>query len=191
MSEEPGGIDLAALMRDVKKKIEEKTGVVYTEEEIREIAEYPLRPVVDSHEFKSTLLEEFRNHPERWNFRFGPDSLYRSSRGGMGVLLERLRAVLRPVQKLFWNPNPMIAALSRQSDLNAAYVYLLHNLSEELTRLNLEVQDLRSRHLQLQGRLEFLVRREKGLEEMVVYREDGKGGGPSPSPAGGRSRTTK
>ncbi|HWX24995.1 MAG TPA: hypothetical protein VN083_08140 [Vicinamibacteria bacterium] len=175
MTPEPGGIDLEALMRDVKKRIEEKKGTVYTDAEIREIAEYPLRPVLDAHEFRSTLLQEFRTHPERWNFRFGKDSLYRSSRGGMGALLERLRAILRPVQKLFWNPNPMIAALSRQSDLNEAYVYLLHNLAEELTRLNLEVQDLRSRHLQLQGRLEFLVRREKALEEMVVYREEPKG----------------
>jgi hypothetical protein len=97
----------------------------------------------------------------------------------MGGLLERLRGLLKPVQKLFWNPNPMIAALSRQSDLNEAYVYVLHNLAEELTRLNLEVQDLRSRHLQLEGRLEFLVRREKALEEMVVYRDGAEGGSKS------------
>ena len=70
----------------------------------------------------------------------------------------------------------MISALSRQSDLNEAYVYLLHNLAEELTRLNLEVQDLRSRNLQLEGRLEFLVRREKALEGMVVYRGEDEGG---------------
>ena len=36
----------------------------------------------------------------------------------VGRALEAARRLLRPVQKLFWNPNPMIAALSRQSDLN-------------------------------------------------------------------------
>src|SRR4029079_17813303 len=113
------------------------------------------------------------------------DEVYRSSRGALGRALEAIRRLLRPVQKLFWNPNPMIAALSRQSDLNAYYVHLLHNLAVEVTKLNLEVQDLKNRNLQLQGRLEFQVRREKTLEQMVVYREDavakpGSGGGGAP-----------
>ena len=81
-------------------------------------------------------------------------------------------ALLRPVQKLFWNPNPMIAALSRQSDLNRFYVHLLHNLVLELSRLNLESQELRNRNLQLAGRLEALERREKTLEGMVAYRDE-------------------
>jgi hypothetical protein len=42
----------------------------------------------------------------------------------------------------------------------------------EVTRLNLEIQDLKNRNLQLQGRVEFLARREKTLEDMVVYREE-------------------
>jgi hypothetical protein len=81
--------------------------------------------------------------------------------------------MLRPVQKLFWNPTPMISALSRQADLNRFSVHLLHNLVLELTRLNLEVRELRSRNLELAGRLETLARREKTLEGMVVYREEG------------------
>ena len=46
----------------------------------------------------------------------------------------------------------------------------------------LEVQDLKNRVLQLQGRLEMQVRREKTLEEMVVYRDDvtEKSGGTDP-----------
>ena len=59
----------------------------------------------------------------------------------------------------------------------------------EITKLNLEVQDLKNRNLQLQGRLEFQARREKTLEEMVVYRDDaaakpGGGGGNSGSAGG-------
>jgi hypothetical protein len=81
--------------------------------------------------------------------------------------------MLRPIQKLFWNPNPMISALSRQADLNRYYVHLLHNLVLEVSRLNLEVQEVRSRNLQLAGRVEMLARREKTLEEMVA---PGKGG---------------
>src|SRR4029079_10276741 len=102
--------------------------------------------------------------------------------GAVGRALETARRVLKPIQKLFWNPNPLISALSRQADLNAYYVHLLHNMAVEMTKLNLEIQDLKNRTLQLQGRLELQVRREKTLEDMVVYREDtGSGKGPTSS----------
>ena len=41
----------------------------------------------------------------------------------------------------------------------------------EVTRLNLEVVDLKSRTLQLQGRLELQARREKTLESMALGRK--------------------
>ncbi len=166
------GVDVAALMEAIRKRIEEKKKGLYTDEEIREIAEHRLDGVLDAHDFNPDLVKDFRADPKRWNFLFDPETIYRSSRGPVGRLLELARRVLRPVQKLFWNPTPMIYALSRQSDLNNYYVHLLHNLSLELTRLNLEVQELKNRNLQLQGRLEMLTRREKTLESMVVYRDD-------------------
>ena len=103
----------------------------------------------------------------------------------MGQILETTRRILRPIQKLFWNPNPMISALSRQSDLNRYYAHLLHNLVLEMSRLNLEVQELRSRNLQLAGRLEMLARRGKTLEEMV---DPGSGDGPGDAPEAGSDR---
>jgi hypothetical protein len=165
-------VDVEAIMRSIRKRIEEKKQGLYTEDEIREIASHRLDAVLDAHDFNSDFITDFRSQPARWNFQFGADEVYRSSRGALGRALEAIRRLLRPVQKLFWNPNPMIAALSRQSDLNAYYVHLLHNLAVEVTKLNLEVQDLKNRNLQLQGRLEFPVRREKTLEQMVVYRSD-------------------
>jgi hypothetical protein len=182
-------VDVDEIMRSIRKRIEEKKQGLYTDEEIREIAEHRLDAVLDAHEFNSDFIADFRSEQGRWNYHFGPETIYRSSRGGVGGLLEAVRRVLRPVQKLFWNANPMISALSRQSDLNTYYVHLLHNLAVEITKLNLEVQDLKNRNLQLQGRLEFQARREKTLEEMVVYRDDsakpaGPGGGdPGTEPA--------
>jgi hypothetical protein len=139
-----------------------------TEEEVREIAGRALEAVLEGGELRGDLLDEFRARDDRWNYSFGRETLYRSSRGALGSALASLRRLLRPVQKLFWNPDPMIAALSRQSDLNRYHVHLLHNLVLELTRLNLQVQELRSRSLQLTGRLEALARREKTLEQMVA-----------------------
>jgi hypothetical protein len=172
-------VDVEEIMRAIRKRIDEKKQRLYTDDEIREIAERRLDSVLDAHDFNSDLISDFRDQPERWNFSFDAETLYRSSRGLLGTALRALRGVLKPVQKLFWNPNPLISALSRQSDLNKYYVHLLHNLAVEVTRQNLELQDLKNRNLQLQGRVEHLARREKTLESMVVFRaEDESGAAP-------------
>ena len=179
------GVDVEAIMRQIRERIEEKRRKgLLTDEEVREIAEHRLEGVLDAHDFKPDLLSEFRAHPERWNYSFDPATPYRSSRGAAGRILEAVRGLLRPVQKLFWNPTPMISALSRQSDLNTYTVHLLHNLVVEMTRLNLEVQELKNRALELQGRVEMQARREKTLEAMLDLRDRGpqaRGGGDGPS----------
>ena len=166
------GVDVDRILREIREAIEEKKKAgLLTDEEIREVASRPLRPVLQPHDLKSGLLAELLEQPSRWNSEFETASIYRSSRGAAGRVLEAVRRALRPIQKLFWNPTPMIAALSRQKDINAAYAHLLHNLVLEVTRLNLEIVDLRSRTLQLQGRLEFQARREKTLETMALGRK--------------------
>jgi hypothetical protein len=175
------GIDVQKLLAEVHARIAERRAAgLYTDEELRYIAERPLESVITGRELRADLFEEFKARDEQWNYSFEPDTIFRSSRGLAGRLLGTARRVLRPVQKLFWNPTPVVAALSRQSDLNRFSVHLLHNLVLELTRLSLEVQELRSRNLQLAGRIEALERREKMLESMVAFRDDVKGG------AGGR-----
>ena len=170
-------MDVDELMRQVRETIAEKKRALYTDDELREIAERPLEPVLDPHDFRSALLPELLGGASRWNYTFGADTLYRSSRGAVGRVLAAIRAALRPVQKLFWNPTPMIAALSRQSDLNATYVHLLHNLSLAVTRQSLEIHDLKNRLLQLQGRLDLQARREKALEALLAEQgKDGPGG---------------
>jgi len=166
------GVDVDAVHRAIRQRIEDKKKGLYDDEELRALAERDLEPVLEAADLPGALLDELRDRDGQWNYSFDPETVYCSSRGRVGQALEALRRVLRPVQKLFWNPNPMIAALSRQSDLNRSYAHLLHNLVLELTRLNLEVQELKSRNLQLAARLDLLARREKTLESMVVYRDE-------------------
>jgi hypothetical protein len=172
---EAEGLDVERLLADVHRRIEErrKSGL-YTEEELRYIAERPLEPVLQARDVSSALLDEFRARDAQWNFSFDPETIYRSSRGALGRVLALSRRLLRPVQKLFWNPTPMISALSRQSDLNRFTAHLLHNLVLELTRLNLELSELRNRNLQLAGRIETMARRAKTLEDMLGEREGAK-----------------
>jgi len=169
---EAEGLDVERLLADVHRRIEErrKSGL-YTEEELRYIAERPLEPVLRAREVSGALLGEFRALDAQWNYSFDPETIYRTSRGGF---LAAARRLLRPVQKLFWNPTPMIAALSRQADLNRFSAHLLHNLVLELTRLELELAELKNRNLQLQGRVELLARRGKTLEDMLGEREPGQ-----------------
>jgi hypothetical protein len=168
------GIDVEGTRRGIRDRIEEKkrSGLV-SDEELEALGEQGLDPVLRAGELRGTLLEELRARDGEWNYSFDPETLYRSSRGAVGQALEKIRRLLRPVQKLFWNPNPMISALSRQSDLNRYSAHLLHNLVLELSRLNLEMQELRNRNLQLTGRVEMLQRRAKTLEAMVAGERGG------------------
>ena len=162
---EAEGIDADRLRADVERRVEERRqSGLFTEEELRYIAERRLEPVLQGRDLSAALLEELRARDAQWNYSFDPETIYRTSRGGfLGVA----RRLLRPVQKLFWNPTPMISALSRQSDLNRFSAHLLHNLVLELTRLNLEVAELKNRNLQLSGRLELLAKRSRALEDML------------------------
>lgn len=161
------GVDVERIRQAIQEEIARKKGDLYTDEELQALAERGLDAVLQGGELRGDLLEEFRARDGQWNYSFDTETVYRSSRGLVGQVLETLRRVLRPIQKLFWNPNPMISALSRQADLNRYYVHLLHNLVLEMSRLNLEVQELRNRNLQLVGRVEMLARREKTLEGLV------------------------
>ena len=167
-------VDVRKIMTEIRERIAEKKRGLYTDEEIREIAERKLEAVLEARQFNPDFLKDFKTKSEVWNYSFNPETIYKTSRGGVGGFLGSIRKVLKPIQKLFWNPTPMIAALSRQSDLNLYTVQMLHNLTLELTRLNLEVQELRARLQQTDASLEELRKRERALESLAVLKDDTK-----------------
>jgi len=164
-------IDVEAIMANIRRKIEEKRKGFYTEDEVREIAEMKLDAVLDANEFNSDFVALFRARDERWNYRFDPETIYASSHAGGGGLIRATRRLLNPLLKLFFNPNPIISALSRQADLNRYYVLLLHNMAQELTRSNLELTNLKARLRTLGIRVDFQTKREKTMEQVVLERE--------------------
>jgi hypothetical protein len=167
-------VDVRKIMAEIKERIAEKKRGLYTDEEIREIAERKLEAVLEARQFNPDFLKDFKTKSEIWNYTFNHETIYKTSRGGVGGLLGAIRGLLKPIQKLFWNPTPMIAALSRQSDLNLYTVQMLHNLTLELTRLNLEVQELRARLQQTDANLEELKKRERALESLAVLKDPSK-----------------
>ena len=170
-------VDVEQIMKQIRSRIRDKRGVDYTEEEIRELANVKLEKFLDPRGVKSGLLEEFQRaraaSTAPRNFAFGDETLYETHRG----FIRWIRKLLNPLLKLFFNPNPLIQALHIQADLNAtrekhdALTYeLVHNLVLELTRLGIEVKNLKMRVESMSSRLDFDERRARALEGVVQYR---------------------
>ena len=170
-------VDVEQIMRQVRARIREKRGVDYTEEEIQELANVKLEKFLDPRGVRSDLLEQYRKGREEStgprNYRFEDTTLFESSR----PLLAFIRKLLRPILKLFFNPNPLIEALHIQARLNdsynqseALYYELIHNLVLETTRLGIEVKNLKMRVESMSSRLDFDERRARALEGVVQYR---------------------
>lgn len=169
-------VDVEQIMRQIRARIREKRGVDYTEEEIRELANVKLEKFIDPKGVRSDLLEQYRRAREAHlppNYSFEDTTLFETHRG----LLAFIRKLLRPVLKLFFNPNPLIDALHIQSKLNAAYAAneplqfeIIHNLVLELTRTTIEVKSLKMRLESMASRLDFDERRARALEGVVQYR---------------------
>jgi hypothetical protein len=176
-------------MDQIRARIREKRGTDYTEQEIRELAAVKLEKFLDPRGVRSDLLEQFRRKREATlppNFAFEDSTLFETHRG----FLRFIRRLLRPVLKLFFNPNPLIEALHIQSQLNAQhaaleplYYEVLHNLVLELTRTGIEVKNLKMRVESMSSRLDFDERRARALEGVVMYRPGAAA--PLQPPAGG------
>ena len=172
-------VDVEQIMRQIRSRIREKRGVDYTEEEIRELANVKLEKFLDPRGVRSDLLEQFRRKREASlppNFKFEDTTLFETHRG----FLAFMRKLLRPILKLFFNPNPLIEALHIQSKLNAQqaaleplYYEVIHNLVLETTRLGIDVKNLKMRVESMSSRLDFDERRARALEGVVQYRPGG------------------
>ena len=183
-------VNVEQVMEQIRARIREKRGVDYTEDQIRELATVKLEKFLDPKGVRSDLLEQFRraqppySPPELPNYAFEDATLFASHRAP----LRWIRRLLRPLLKLFFNPNPLIQALNIQSRLNAMYAErearreasrhgieqlqyeVLHNLVVETTRMSIEVKNLKMRVESLASRLEFNERRARALESVVAYR---------------------
>lgn len=173
-------VDIEEIMRQIRARIGEKRGVDYTEDEIRQLANVKLEKFLDPRGVRSDLIEQYRRTqaamPPAPNYAFEDSTLFESHRG----FLRFMRRLLRPILKLFFNPNPLIQALHIQSELNARNAQregfdilryeVMHNLVLETTRLGIEVKNLKMRLESMSSRLDFDERRARALEGVVQYR---------------------
>src|ERR1700704_4276496 len=101
-------VNVEQVMDQIRARIREKRGVDYTEQQIRELAAVKLEKFLDPKGVRSDLLDQFRRPqppyapPELPNYAFEDQTLYESHRAP----LRWIRSLLRPLLKVFFNPNP-------------------------------------------------------------------------------------
>lgn len=180
-------VDVEQIMRQIRARIREKRGADYTEAELQQLATVKLEKFLDPRGLRSNMVEHFRqsNPPPPNNYEFEADTLFESHR----ALVRAFRKLFRPLLKLFFNPDRITTALHLQSKINAQAAQrwqremlsyeLLHNMTLEITRLGIEVHNLKMRVESLSSRVDFDERRAKAFESVVQYRTPG----PRPAPA--------
>lgn len=191
-------VDVEQIMRQIRARIREKRGADYTEAELQQLATVKLEKFLDPGGLRSDLVQHFRQKlvasPAPPNYEFEADTLFETHRG----LLRMFRSLFRPLLKLFFNPDRLTTALHLQSKINSQAeerlrrveeremlsYELLHNMTIEITRLGIEVHNLKMRVESLSSRVDFDERRGRALESVVQYRQ------PSSRPAPGSSSGT-
>jgi hypothetical protein len=174
-------VDVEQIMHHIRARIREKRGVDYTEQQIHELAKARLERFLDPQGVRSDLLEEFRRarvaeETPLLNYKFEDSTLFESDKAWVRFV----RKLLKPVLKLFFNPNPLANALHIQAQLNeqvirrvewdALYYEVMHNLVLETTRLGIEVKNMRMKVESVASRLDFAERRARAVESIVQYR---------------------
>jgi hypothetical protein len=149
-------IDVTRIMEQIRERIREKRGADYTEQQIRELATVKLESFLDPGQVRSDLVEHFRQleppgridpvpphggfAPPPEVFDFDQETIYASSRGPMGKLIRLIRKLLNPLLKLFFNPTPVVFALSRQAEINAWTIQLLQRQTDLIDRVSTQFE---------------------------------------------------
>jgi hypothetical protein len=180
-------VDVEQIMRDIRSRISQRHGIELTTQQIQELAARRLEALLDPRTVKPSLLEQIRRStstpldatsPPEPTYSFEDTTIYDSPR----AVLRFIRRLLNPLLKLFFNPNPLIAALNTQSKLNEAaalreaererrqaewnalHYEILQRLVLEVSRSSLEAQQLSMRIEALSAKVDFAERRARSIE---------------------------
>jgi len=199
-------IDQKRLEEEIRKEIEEKRRRLFSDEELEELQKLELNIVTNPDRIRPYFLKELEFEipelklPEYFDRDYNIDlnTFLHSSRSGFGIVLSKLRSILKPFFRLHGNIDALIykqAQFNReQVQFNVLlierfgkileklierpfhYIRVLHTLVNylvaELTKLNLQHQVLKSQVEALAYDLDQLRKRERLLEKMVVLKEE-------------------
>jgi hypothetical protein len=174
----PDAIDVEQIMQQLRTRIRERRAAVYTETEVHQLATAKLDQLLDARGAHPKLAEQFLRErspsPDVPTYEFEGTTIFATHRG----LLRVIRTLLRPILKLFLNPDPLSRALHLQAKINAEFqrrfrqreemdpllAEVIRGLVVEVTRASLEVQSLKLRLESLSTRMDFDERRARSRE---------------------------
>jgi hypothetical protein len=178
-------VNVEHIMQQIRARIREKRGVDYTEQQIRDLAAEAFERFLDPQGVRPGLFDRYREGrvPPVENYSFEDTTLFESHRASLWWI----RRLLRPILKLFFNPNPLIHVLHLQSGINARHAEstgisyeLLYSLVLEMTRLSVEVKALTMRVESTASRIDFAERRARTPDGRAERRgEDASGALPA------------
>ena len=185
-------VDVEQIMRDIRARISQRSGVDLSNQQIQELAARRLEAILDPRSLKPGLLDQLRRgagdrQPSSevapaLPSLFEEVNLYDSPSG----LLRFFRKLLNPILRLFFNPTPIAHALAvqgrlnadaaareterdrRQAEWNALHYEILQRLVTDVARGSLEAQSLSLRVESLSGRVDFNDRRVRAFEGTQV-----------------------
>ena len=178
-------VDVEQIMGRIRARIREKRGVDYTEDELRELANVKIERFLDPTRVRSDLLAHYLKSQEAAERGAAPEA-QTGTEGeapaappAPGLMTRITRKLTSPYRRMSRKLKWLRHAQSEQR-LN---FILIHNMVLEITRLGIEVRNLKMRVESLSSRLDFNERRARAMEHVVQYRPGaGQGAGPTVEP---------
>lgn len=182
-------VNVDQIVREIKARIAQRHGIDLSSSQIQELAARRLEAILDPRTLKPSLLDQLRQSAgtpaaiapvePAPAYEFQDHTIFDTHNG----LLRALRNLLKPVLKLFFNPNPIAHALNAQarlnkeaasrelerertqSEWNALHYTLVQRLVTEIARSSIEMQSLALRVESLSTRVDYYERRVRELEQ--------------------------
>ena len=210
-------VDVEQVMREIRSRIAQRSGVELSNQQIQELAGRRLEAILDPRGLKPELLDQLRRSAgERavsvdvvtpggpQSYPFDEATLYDSP----NALLRFLRKLLQPLLRTMFNPTPIAHALAlqsrlnaeiaareaerdrRQAEWNALHYEILQRLALEVSRSSIDSQNLSLRVESLATKVDFNERRVRAMEGAQVRAsrpQEGAQAAPVAANAGGEN----
>ena len=188
-------VDVEQIMRDIRTRIAQRSGIELSNQQIQELAARRLEAILDPRGLKPELLDQLRRSAgERsvsvdvtspgsaQSYPFDEATLYDSP----NALLRFIRKLLQPLLRMMFNPTPIAYALAvqsrlnaeiaareaerdrRQAEWNALHYEILQRLALDVSRGSIESQNLMMRVESLAAKVDFNERRVRSIEGAQV-----------------------